>query len=237
MIAVVRDRHDHRAARAGCCSRCSRPARRSSPSCSPAGCRRPAPARPTCAGRPWRCSRGSWSWCSRGGSYWLHYLMGLVPGLVLLTAAAPAAAARTRLCARRTPSCAVSTAVALTWVLVHPIERPEQPGGRVARRARAARRHRAWSRSAAPNILQATGLRSPYPDLWSLPVRVHDPELRRPRRAARRRRTGRPGWSSPGTSLGTWGVDATDRRPGAGRALRPRRRPPATGRSTARTSE
>ena len=124
-----------------------------------------------------------------GGSYWLHYLMGLVPGLVLLTAAA---------CQRPLPGrrvlraaygvMAVSTVVALVCRGGAPDPAARAPGDRLARRARAARATPRSSRSARPNILQATGLRSPYPDLWSLPVRVHDPELRAPHRPARGRR-------------------------------------------------
>jgi hypothetical protein len=138
-----------------------------------------------------------------GGSYWLHYLMGLVPGLVLLTAAAPGA---DRLLRGAYAVCAASTAVALCWVLVQPIERPEEPAV-------------AWlDQHAEPgdtavvafggaNILRETGLPSPYPDLWSLPVRVHDPDLTA--LGDLLSSPARPTWLVvAGTSLGTWGVDA-----------------------------
>ena len=60
----------------------------------------------------------------------------------------------------------------------------------------------------AANILQATGLVSPYPDLWSLPVRVHDPDLAD--LTALLDGDDRPTWMVvAGTSLATWGVDAT----------------------------
>ena len=141
-----------------------------------------------------------------GGSYWLHYLMGLVPGLVLLTAAAARGADRLLRAAY-----GVSRRLrrgALGWVLVHPIDRPEEPAI-------------AWLEEhvqpgdtgvvafGGANILRETGLGSPYPDLWSLPVRVHDPDLADARQRCSPGRTARPGWSSPGTSLGTWGVDGT----------------------------
>ncbi|WP_243056767.1 hypothetical protein [Nocardioides sp. SR21] len=138
-----------------------------------------------------------------GGSYWLHYLMGLVPGLVLLTAAAPGT---DRLLRAAYAVCAASTAAALCWVLVQPIDRPEEPAiawldahvepgdtGMVA--------------FGGANILRATGLSSPYPDLWSLPVRVHDPELNR--LTSLLSSSDRPTWLVvAGRSLGTWGVDA-----------------------------
>ncbi|MFC6341554.1 hypothetical protein ACFP8W_06165, partial [Nocardioides hankookensis] len=59
-----------------------------------------------------------------------------------------------------------------------------------------------------PNILQATGMRSPYPDLWSLPVRVHDPHL--DDLSALLAGADRPTWVVvAGKSLGSWGIDAS----------------------------
>jgi len=143
-----------------------------------------------------------------GGSYWLHYLMGLVPGLALLTAAA---------CQRQLPSrrtlhttyalMAVSTVCALAFVAVQPIQRPEHPV--IAwLDEHATPGDTAVVAFGAPNILQATGLRSPYPDLWSLPVRVHDPELRD--LGALLESPDRPTWVVvAGKSLGSWGIDGT----------------------------
>jgi hypothetical protein len=139
-----------------------------------------------------------------GGSYWLHYLMGLVPGLVLLSAAAPGT---DRLVRAAYAVCAVSTAVTVCWVLLQPIDRPEEPAV-------------AWlDEHAEPgdtalvafggaNILRETGLDSPYPDLWSLPVRVHDPDLTA--LGDLLASADRPTWLIvAGSSLSTWGVDAT----------------------------
>ncbi|GAA4697808.1 hypothetical protein [Nocardioides conyzicola] len=143
-----------------------------------------------------------------GGSYWLHYLMGLVPALVLLTAAA---------CQRTLPGqrllratyalMAVSTIGALVVVGVRPIQRPEHP---VVHWLDAHKRpgDTAVVAFGAPNILQSTGLRSPYPDLWSLPVRVHDPELRD--LSALLEGADRPTWVIvAGRSLGSWGIDGS----------------------------
>ena len=72
---------------------------------------------------------------------------------------------------------AVSTVGALVVVVVQPIQRPEHPAiAWLDEHAKPG--DTAVVAFGAANILQATGLRSPYPDLWSLPVRVHDPELR-----------------------------------------------------------
>jgi hypothetical protein len=139
-----------------------------------------------------------------GGSYWLHYLMGLVPGLVLLSAAAP----RTDRLLRATyAACVASTVISLGWVLVQPFDRPEEPA--VAWLDQHAQPgDTAVVAFGAPNILRDADLVSPYPDLWSLPVRVHDPELTD--LGALLASDARPTWVIvAGTSLGTWGVDAT----------------------------
>ena len=61
-----------------------------------------------CSGRRSRCWRGRRSSCWPGGSYWLHYLMGLVPGFVLLAAAA---SGLDRLTRTAYALCGVSTAL------------------------------------------------------------------------------------------------------------------------------
>ncbi|GAB3199461.1 hypothetical protein GCM10027062_16190 [Nocardioides hungaricus] len=139
-----------------------------------------------------------------GGSYWLHYLMGLIPGLVLLTAAA---AGTDRLLRTAYVVCAAATAVALAWVLVRPIERPEEPAiAWLSAHARSG--DTGVVAFGGANILRATGLVSPYPDLWSLPVRVHDPDLAG--FGALLESDARPTWVVvAGASLDTWGVDAT----------------------------
>ncbi len=143
-----------------------------------------------------------------GGSYWLHYLMGLVPGFALL-----AAAAVQRPVTSRRPLqiayglAAVSTACTLVWVAADPIDRPEAPAvAYLDEHARAG--DTAIVAFGGANILRSTGLHSPYPDLWSLPVRVHDPDLRLLSRILAG--PDRPTWLVvAGTSLATWGIDAT----------------------------
>ncbi|WP_244929833.1 hypothetical protein [Nocardioides sp. W7] len=142
------------------------------------------------------------------GSYWLHYLTALVPGVVLVAAAAAQRRPRrTRLLTTAYAVTAISTAIAIAFVAVRPMERPEEPvisylqdkvrpgdTGMVA--------------FGAANILQASGLRSPYPDLWSLPVRVRDPRLER--LAGVLAGPERPTWLVvAGRSLDTWGIDAS----------------------------
>ena len=139
-----------------------------------------------------------------GGSYWLHYLMALVPGLVLLAAAAVGLDRFTRAAYL---FAATSTVLALATMLVNPTDRPEEPAiDWLARHA--AEGDSAVVGFGAPNILRETGLTSPYPDLWSLPVRVRDPDLQA--LTALLASPERPRWVIVvGESLQTWGVDAT----------------------------
>ncbi|MFX4287550.1 hypothetical protein ACQBJO_06950 [Janibacter sp. G349] len=112
-----------------------------------------------------------------GGSYWLHYLTGMVPGAVLLVLLC-----RPGPTARRVLAAAVGVVVAATitahgaraltttppsddalvmgWLHDH-----ARPGDGVV----VAYGH--------PDIVAGSGATSPYPQLWSLPVRVRDPRL------------------------------------------------------------
>lgn len=112
-----------------------------------------------------------------GGSYWLHYLMGVVPGAVLLAAAS----AQRPLRARRAlvaayAFAAISTAGVTGWLGLHPIDRPEEPVIAYLDR-HAAEGDSAVVAFGGANVLREVGLTCPYPYLWSLPVRVHDPGL------------------------------------------------------------
>jgi hypothetical protein len=63
-----------------------------------------------------------------------------------------------------------------------------------------------------PALLDGAGLRSPYPLLWSLPVRVRDPQLSQLSRILAG--PDRPTWLVvDGASLGTWGVDPSQAQP------------------------
>ena len=152
-----------------------------------------------------------------GGSYWLHYLMGLVPGLVLLAAAS----AQRRLEAGPTlvlpyAAAIVSTVASIGYVIVVPIDRPEEPVIAYLE-AESEPGDTAVVAFGGANILRETGLTSPYEDLWSLPVRVRDPELTRFTRLLSG--ADAPTWVvSNGVSLGSWGIDATE----ADRVLRDR---------------
>ena len=148
-----------------------------------------------------------------GGSYWLHYLICLVPGLVLAVSFATARAGdRARDVRFVLTFAAVSALVAttilgawpgtmraepvITWLRTH-----DSPGqtGIVA--------------YGHPDYLTASGLSSPYPELWSLPVRVRDPDLVNLARVLAG--TDRPDWVVTGASgsLSGWGINAARAQP------------------------
>jgi hypothetical protein len=113
-----------------------------------------------------------------GGSYWLHYLMGLVPGAVLVAAGfAQRPAPVTRSIGTSFALAGLSSAVAIGWVLAHPIERPEEQAIAYLDE-HGARGDSAVVVLGAANVIRDADLTSPYPYLWSLPARVRDADLR-----------------------------------------------------------
>lgn len=137
-----------------------------------------------------------------GGSYWLHYLVCLVPGTILyaglVTVDSRRAVVWTRVLVGYAAAVAVvgmgeltmhpwSQAPAADWLATH-----ARPGDTAV----VAFGH--------PDILQAAGLSSPYPQLWSLPVRVRDPELEGFAHVLRDRH--RPTWVLTRSNLAGWGI-------------------------------
>jgi hypothetical protein len=112
-----------------------------------------------------------------GGSYWLHYLMGLVPGAVLFAAAfAQRPAPVTRSIGISLALAGLSSAAAIGWVAAHPIDRPEGPPIDYLD-AHAQRGDTGVVVYGAANVVRDVGLRATYPYLWSLPARVRDADL------------------------------------------------------------
>lgn len=157
-----------------------------------------------------------------GGSYWLHYLIGTVPGLVL---AATTAAERGR--SRRIALGAVlgyAGAAAAAGIITTTIAPVGTSSADLAvERYLAAQSQPGDTGVIAfgdPALLEAAHLTSPYPELWSLPVRVRDPHLSDLTTVL----TGqdRPTWVVVnGDSLGTWGVDASLAQPVLEREYQP----------------
>ncbi|SFB75110.1 hypothetical protein SAMN04487968_101307 [Nocardioides terrae] len=143
-----------------------------------------------------------------GGSYWWHYLIGTVPGLVLLVVAL----------ARHRPGLQVVAAVVVAYAAVVGAQVTDAyPGltrgqreidtaaGRFAELTRPG--DTAVVAFGTASILRRAGVSSPYRYLWSLPVRVRDPHLAG--LTAVLRSSHRPTWVVvQGTSLDSWAIDA-----------------------------
>lgn len=158
-----------------------------------------------------------------GGSYWLHYLIGTVPGLVLVGAVAARQRSRLRVVAAVTAYGAAATLLANVAIAVPTGPPSPTPADEVAVASYLRKEARPGDTGVtafgSPWILLEAGLESPYPLLWSLPVRVRDPQLVRFTRLLRS--ADRPTWVVvEGESLDTWGVDGS----GADRVLERRYR-------------
>jgi hypothetical protein len=146
-----------------------------------------------------------------GGSYWLHYLLGLVPGAVLAAAAfAQRPAPVTRSIAAAFALAGVSALSVIGWVGLHPIERPE------AQAIDYLDSHAEPGDSAVvvlggPNVVHDADLRAPYPYLWSLPARVRDADLATLNGVLSGRKP--PRWVVVAHhSIAVWGLDFTSTR-------------------------
>ncbi len=112
-----------------------------------------------------------------GGSYWLHYLMGLVPGAVLFAAAfAQRPAPVTRSIGGALAVAGVSTVAVLGWTAATPVDRHEEPAIAYLQ-DHAHRGDSAVVVLGAANVIRDPGLVTSYPYLWSLPARVRDADL------------------------------------------------------------
>ena len=141
-----------------------------------------------------------------GGSYWLHYLVGLVPGLVVAAALVASRSGVLGLAARAVVSYAAAAAV-----VTAPLALATTPPSHELPAASWLLRHARPGDTAtvlygAPNILQAARLASPYSELWSLPVRVRDPHLVQLERVLRG--PDAPTWLLASDDLRTWGVSS-----------------------------
>jgi hypothetical protein len=137
-----------------------------------------------------------------GGSYWSHYLVELVVPTAVL---AGLVAARTPV-ARR--ALVVLVAVSLTaWWVARP-DGATTVGSTVGRSVAAVARpdDSIVTVYGHADVTQASGLPSPYPYLWSLPVKTLDPGLRR--LDAVLRGPAAPTWFVVWSDVTSWGVDS-----------------------------
>ena len=162
------------------------------------GCHSPSLVAPSISLLAWELAA-----VALGGSFWSHYLTGLVPGLVLLTVAAaqtPVRAWWPVLVAAA--ACLCSSLVTMGGTAVG----PATPDAAIATYIH----DHARSRDSLvvcfghPDIIWDAGLQSPYPWLWSLPVQVKDHRLTR--LSAVLQGPSRPTWLVVRGHLADWGV-------------------------------
>ena len=119
-----------------------------------------------------------------GGGFWLHYLVGLVPGLALALALSLARLRPGAAWWRWAPRVVVVGGVVAATVgaAVPFVQDPPELSHSEATVASYLRDHAHLGRTAVvafgrATILQAADMQSPYPQLWTIPVLTDDPDL------------------------------------------------------------
>ncbi len=138
-----------------------------------------------------------------GGSYWSHYLIALIPSVAV-------GAAWLAIQPRRVSRILVALLAATNLMAAGSYLVYAHTGGTEASVASyLARAHAAGDTGFVayghPNILESSGLTPVYPQLWSLPLRVLDPDLTHLTRQLRGPRA--PTWFVQGSSLNSWDID------------------------------
>ena len=107
-----------------------------------------------------------------GGSYWLHYLVQLVVPIAILAGVVAARSGR----AVGTLLVAVAVVATTAWTVFHPWHRTSV-GSRVGESIGAVAQpgDTIVTVYGHADLTETSGLRSPYPYLWSLPVKTLDP--------------------------------------------------------------
>lgn len=146
-----------------------------------------------------------------GGSYWLHYLVALIPGVTLLLAAVDwSAVPRWHRSALHVAVACATVSALIAGIDAKIYANPTSSDMRVVDyiKDHAAPGDTVVTGYGHPNIIEEAGLSSPYPYLWSLPARVRDSTTSTLTQVLRGPRA--PRWLVvSGTSLDTWGIDAT----------------------------
>ena len=148
-----------------------------------------------------------------GGSYWVHYLLQLVAMLALaagIVAASgcPAAATMRRWSKVAAGAAVVAAGVTTTVYATVPSVWYQQRIGEWLGRS-SVPGDTAFVAYGAPSILEAADLGSPYPYLWSLPMRTLDP--RQDRLRATLAGPEAPTWLVQVNAFDSWGIDERGR--------------------------
>ena len=144
-----------------------------------------------------------------GGSYWSPYLVALVPATVLGVALVLVSGSLVHLLKASVVFAAVSSAMLLAYFgYTHLTGRSESPHATYAGRAVGESAHpddTILVLYGVPEIVRASGLDSPYPYLWSLPIRTLDPDLGLLRTTIQG--DDAPVWIVQRGALNAWGLD------------------------------
>jgi hypothetical protein len=175
--------------------------------------------------RPWRLRGSPEQWATTvvlafglvaiaaGGSYWPHYLIQLAPGAVLAVGAVAPTASRGGLWMRVAGTTTVLAAFAGTIMLS--VVYVTSPVGWVQYRtgewlaASSLPGDTAFVAYGNAAVLETADMGSPYPHLWSLPMRTLDPEQDRLR--ATLAGPDAPTWVVQANGLNSWDIDAGSR--------------------------
>ena len=142
-----------------------------------------------------------------GGSYWQHYLLQLAPVLALAAGLWAADAGRLRAAVAVTVASTVAATVVVTLTGAAYSHDAQRIGGFLARSARPGDTATVLYGNAG--VQESSGLPSPYPHLWTLPMRTLDPHLIQLRAVLTGPRA--PTWVVDLGHLDAWKIDAHGR--------------------------
>jgi hypothetical protein len=148
-----------------------------------------------------------------GGSYWLHYLIQLAPGAALAAGALAPAATRAGRWMRVSAWTAVGATllgavlITVSYAFTTIGWFQHRTGEWLA--ASSATGDTVYVVYGQAAVLETAGMDSPYPYLWSLPMRTLDPDQERLRSTVAG--AGAPTWIVEMNSLNSWGIDEDSR--------------------------
>lgn len=148
-----------------------------------------------------------------GGSYWAHYLVGLIPAVSLAVARLARNPGRDRLSFSAVVLVAGSALV--TSIAVMASTGPSSPARSTDAALVQVLREASHAADSVvityghPHVIERAGLEPAYPYLWSLPLRVLDPRLNRLVRTLTR--PSAPTWLIEWESFDAWNIDSGQR--------------------------
>jgi len=146
-----------------------------------------------------------------GASYWAHYLIGLVPVLCLAVASLAGQPSGRRRLALGTVTLAAASGV-VAAIIAAGLTVPSRTTETALAQLLSSAGHSTDSvviTYGHPNVIEQSGLSPGYPYLWSLPMRVLDPQLDLLTRTVSSPTA--PTWLVQWEGFNSWGIDADNR--------------------------